>query len=41
MSTLCAKMAILRSLHSTWAANKEEADAELFFYGARAIAGDY
>ena len=41
MSTLAVKMAVLQSLHGTWAANKEEAEKELFHYAALAIAGDY
>jgi hypothetical protein len=41
MSTLAIKMAVLRSLHTTWAPNEQAAQAELFYYGARAIAGDY
>lgn len=41
MSTLTVKMAILRSLHGTWAPNKAAADAELFHYAALAIAGEY
>lgn len=41
MSTLAVKMAVLRSLHATWAANFEEAQRELFHYGALAIAGEY
>ena len=41
MSTLAIKMAVLRSLHGTWAPNAEQAQAELFHYGALAIAGEY
>jgi hypothetical protein len=41
MSTLAVKMTLLRSLHATWAENAEDADRELFYYGAKAIAGDY
>lgn len=41
MSTLAVKMAVLKSLHGTWAANAEEANAELFHYAALAIAGEY
>lgn len=35
------KMAVLRGLHSTWPANKEWADAQLWEYGSKIIAGDY
>lgn len=41
MSTLAVKMIVLRSLHATWAANEEQANAELFHYGSLAIAGNY
>lgn len=35
------RMATLRAVHGTWPANKAHADAALWHYGTRAIAGDY
>lgn len=40
-SLLGAKMALLRSPVATWATNPEEVERELFYYGAKAIAGNY
>ncbi len=41
MSTLTVKMILLRSLHATWAENYEDAQKELWYYGSKAISGDY
>lgn len=41
MSTLAVKIAVIQSLHGTWAANVEDAQKELFHYAALAIAGEY
>ena len=41
MDSVSIRIAVLRSAHATWPQNKRDADAELWHYGTRAIAGDY
>lgn len=41
MDNLPVRMALVSGFHGTWPDNRQHADAILWHYGSRAIAGDY